>query len=79
MRIVRAEEGWSVAVYDVYPRPLPAAQRSKAFTLFERVAGGDGIGLATVQKVAERHAATVTLEPVAEGGHEVVLTLPWVV
>jgi len=78
VRIARGDNGWTVAVFDICPRALPAAQCVKAFELFERVAGGDGIGLAIVQKVAERHGAKVTLEPVTTGGHEVVLTLPWV-
>jgi len=77
VRIAASEAGWTVTVHDICPRPLPAAQCAKAFALFERVAGGDGIGLAIVHKVAERHGASVVLSPVAAGGHEVVLTLPW--
>lgn len=78
VRIARGELGWTVSVADVLPKPaLSATQCVKAFALFERIAGGDGIGLAIVQKVAERHGATATLQPAAEGGHEVVLTLPW--
>ncbi len=77
VRIARSESGWSLAVSDVCPRSLPAAQRDKAFELFERMAGGDGIGLALVRTIAMRHGATVTLAPLASGGHEAVLTLPW--
>ncbi len=77
VRITRDVAGWSLVVSDVCPRMLPVAQRDKAFELFERVAGGDGIGFALVRTIAERHGATVKLAPLAEGGHEAVLTLPW--
>lgn len=77
VRIARAADGWLVGVSDVCPKALPALQLGRAFGLFERVAGGDGIGLALVAKVAERHQARVELVPLATGGNEVVLTLPW--
>lgn len=77
VRVERAPDGWRVAVSDVCPKALPASQLTRAFSLFERVAGGDGIGLALVAKVAERHQARVELAPLPTGGHEVVLTWPW--
>lgn len=77
VRLERGGEGCTLSVSDVAPMTLPAAQRPKAFDLFERVAGGDGLGLAIVQKVAERHGLEARLEPLAEGGHAARLTWPW--
>jgi signal transduction histidine kinase len=67
--------GWIISVSDVLTRVLPPAQRAKAFDLFEKVAG-DGLELALVHKVAERHGASVTLQPIADGGNAVLLTWP---
>jgi len=77
LALSRGEVGWTLSVADVAPAAIPAAQRGKAFDLFERVAGGDGIGLALVQKVAERHGLQARLEPLADGGHAALLTWPW--
>ncbi len=74
----RTPEGWALSVYDVFARPIPESHHERVFDLFEKVGGGDGVGLAFVKKVAERHGASVRLAPHAAGGHEVVLTLPWV-
>lgn len=77
VRLARSEAGWSLAVSDVCPRSLPPAQLERCFELFERMAGGDGVGLALVRTIAERHGATVKLAPLASGGHEAVMTLPF--
>ena len=72
----RDDAGWVLAVHDVQPREIPASHRAKVFDLFERLGGGDGVALATVRKIIERHGFGIALEPRDEG-HAVRLTFPW--
>jgi signal transduction histidine kinase len=69
-------DAWTFAVRDHSPRTFPRAQLDRAFRLFERLMGGDGLALAYVAKVAERHGGQVAATPHPDGGHELTLTLP---
>ncbi len=59
---------------------IPAAEREHAFDRFHRRASaaeeGCGLGLAIVQVIAERHAASVSLEDAPQGGLRVTVRFP---
>lgn len=61
--------GFALTVRDLADKTLPPTHRARAFMLFERAAGGTGVELAVVAKVAERHHGQVGLEVHPEGGH----------
>jgi two-component system OmpR family sensor kinase len=71
--------GTRLAVVDTGPG-IPAADRDRAFDRFYRRAhtgeSGTGLGLAIVKAIADRHRATVTLEPAAGGGLRVLVAFP---
>lgn len=69
-------DAWTLALRDHAPRTYPKAQLDRAFRLFERLMGGDGLALAYVAKVAERHGGQVAATPHPDGGHELTFTLP---
>ncbi|MFD2249517.1 signal transduction histidine kinase [Pseudochelatococcus lubricantis] len=61
---------------------IPEAERERIFEPFYRpaghgeAAGGWGIGLALVRKIADRHGASVRLETPDDGGTRIVVTFP---
>src|SRR6202007_1792993 len=59
---------------------IPAAQQAKVFLAFQRLhpeaAPGEGIGLALVRRVAERHGGKVWLASAAGEGSTFFVTLP---
>jgi len=71
--------GARLAVTDSGPG-IPAADRERAFDRFYRRVhtgeSGTGLGLAIVKAIADRHRATVTLEPAVSGGLRVVVAFP---
>jgi signal transduction histidine kinase len=76
VEVLPTGHGFVLGVRDLADKTLPPTHRSRAFVLFERAAGGTGVELAVVAKVAERHGGEVTLEPHPEGGHLYRLDLP---
>ena len=68
--------GWAIRVRDFAERTLPPSHRARALNLFERAAGGTGVQLAVVAKVAERHGGLARLEAHPERGHWICLELP---
>ncbi|WP_432497826.1 ATP-binding protein [Kineococcus auxinigenes] len=72
-------EGWSVAVAD-NGIGIPPEQRRSVFAMFaqvDRTAGtGHGIGLATCQRIVERHGGRIWVEETPGGGTTVRFTLP---
>lgn len=76
VEVVAQGHGFALGVRDLADKTLPPTHRARAFMLFERAAGGTGVELAVVAKVAERHHARVGLDPHPEGGHFYWLELP---
>lgn len=68
--------GWAIRVRDFAERTLPPSHRARALDLFERAAGGTGVQLAIVAKVAERHGGIARLEAHPDKGHWICLELP---
>jgi signal transduction histidine kinase len=77
----RREGGdWAIVVAD-HGIGIPADQRQHVFQMFHRLHGldayeGAGMGLAIVERIAERHHGHVRIEDTPGGGTTVVLTLP---
>jgi PAS domain S-box-containing protein len=75
----RAAEGSmvSLCVDDDGPG-IPPAQRERALELFGAgvASAGVGVGLATCQRIVERHGGSLELDDAPEGGLRVRLTLP---
>lgn len=76
VEVIAQGHGFALGVRDLADKALPPTHRARAFTLFERAAGGTGVELAVVAKVAERHEGRVGLDLHPEGGHLYWLELP---
>lgn len=74
--VVAHASGWSLTVRDHAFKQLPATYRACAYELFERAAGGTGVQLAVVAKVAQRLGGKTRLEAHPDGGHLFSLDLP---
>jgi signal transduction histidine kinase len=57
-------------------RGIPASQLPKVFAAFYRPQGGDGVALALVRRIVERHGGRLWVESVEGGGSTFYLTLP---
>jgi two-component system OmpR family sensor kinase/two-component system sensor histidine kinase QseC len=79
VEVSASETGERLVVTDTGPG-IPAADRERAFDRFYRRVhtgeSGTGLGLAIVKAIADRHRATVTLEPGTGGGLRVVVAFP---
>lgn len=80
---LRTTEGRAVLWVDDDGPGVPVADRSRVFERFsrlsggrERDAGGAGLGLAVVQRVAVRHGGGVEITDAATGGARFVVDLP---
>ncbi|MDP9432636.1 MAG: ATP-binding protein [Actinomycetota bacterium] len=73
------QAGWAIAVRD-NGAGIPPEQRARVFTMFTKVdptaADGHGIGLATCQRIVERHGGRIWIEDSSGGGTTVTFTLP---
>jgi signal transduction histidine kinase len=71
--------GWEFAVADNGPG-IPAEQRERVFGMFARVpgrvTGGYGIGLATCQRIVERHGGRIWADETPGGGATIRFVLP---
>jgi signal transduction histidine kinase len=71
--------GWQFRVAD-NGTGIPEEHRQRVFRVFERVEGtgraGHGIGLATCQRIVDRHGGRIWAEHTPGGGTTVVFTLP---
>jgi signal transduction histidine kinase len=77
----RAEGRWIVYRIDDTGPGIPPEQREKVFELFYRYGtehdvAGDGIGLAQVKKILERHGGSVRADEAPGGGTRIELRLP---
>ncbi|GAA4960616.1 ATP-binding protein [Kineococcus glutinatus] len=72
-------DGWAVAVAD-NGIGIPPEQREAVFAMFAQVdptaRSGHGIGLATCQRIVERHGGRIWVEETPGGGTTVRFTLP---
>ncbi|MGV6875790.1 sensor histidine kinase [Pseudochelatococcus sp. B33] len=81
VEVRRGDRTAEFAVRDHGPG-IPEAERERVFELFYRpaghgeAAGGWGLGLALVRKIADRHRASVRLETPDDGGTRFVVTFP---
>jgi signal transduction histidine kinase len=79
VRADRCSDGWTVRVVD-NGRGIPPAQRGRAFAMYARVdshdESGHGIGLATCQRIVERHGGRIWAEETPGGGLTVCCFLP---
>jgi signal transduction histidine kinase len=80
--VVRGEDDVTIVVDDDGPG-VPADQRARVFERFARIDegrsradGGVGIGLALVQRIADRHHGSVTVDDSPLGGARFSLRLP---
>lgn len=79
---VRRTDGTAELVVRDHGPGIPETERERVFELFYRpaghgeAAGGWGLGLALVRKIADRHGANVRLETPADGGTRFVVTFP---
>ncbi len=74
----RRGDDWCISVLDNGPGIAPE-HRSRIFQPFERVAGrsaGYGLGLATCQRLVERHGGRIGVEPTRDRGTRFWFTLP---
>ncbi|RZS91019.1 GAF domain-containing protein [Motilibacter rhizosphaerae] len=81
----RTPAGWTFRVAD-NGRGIPADDRQRVFGMFAtaagsgrpggRTPGGFGIGLATCQRIVERHGGTIWAEETPGGGATLAFTLP---
>lgn len=75
----KTERGVAVVVFDDRGPGVAPERREDAFHLFQRLtpkAGGSGVGLAVVRRVACLHGGEATLEEAPEGGLRFALRLP---
>jgi two-component system sensor histidine kinase QseC len=79
INIEEGDEGVRLSVADSGPG-IPEEERAKIFNRFYRLAGqnieGSGLGLSIVQRIAELHQATITLQRSRLGGLEVRIIFP---
>ena len=78
LEVAFTADGVSVTVDDAGPGVAPTVQ-ADLFAPFQRTgskAGGLGLGLSLVRRIADAHGGTVTYEDVPSGGARFVLTLP---
>jgi signal transduction histidine kinase len=75
----RAGARWTVSIADNGPG-IPADQRSHVFEMFAQVdpgaRTGHGVGLATCQRIVDRHGGRIGLSETPGGGTTVTFTLP---
>lgn len=75
----RGPDGWTLRVAD-NGRGTAAQQRERAFAMYARLDPdqdtGHGIGLATCQRIVERHGGQIWAEETADGGLTVCCFLP---
>jgi signal transduction histidine kinase len=57
-------------------RGIPASQMTRVFAAFYRPQGGDGVALALVRRIVERHGGRMWVESVEGSGSTFYLTLP---
>lgn len=57
-------------------RGIPAAQLPRVFAAFYRPQGGDGVALALVRRIVERHGGRLSVESVEGSGSTFSMTLP---
>ena len=75
-----AEQGW--AIYSITDNGIgiPPRQHKQVFQVFHRVepkrGGGDGLGLAIVQRILERHKGKIQLQSVPDEGSTFTIYLP---
>ncbi|PPK92101.1 phospho-acceptor domain-containing protein [Kineococcus xinjiangensis] len=73
------DDGWEFAVAD-NGRGIPAERREDVFGMFSMVRPGErtghGIGLATCQRIVERHGGRIWVDPAPATGTVVRFTLP---
>ncbi|MEV4703085.1 ATP-binding protein [Actinoplanes sp. NPDC049316] len=72
------DEQWQVHVTD-NGIGIPAAQRDRVFDMFAQVEAGNpgyGVGLATCQRIVERHGGRIWAGPAPGGGTTITFTLP---
>jgi signal transduction histidine kinase len=78
LRSERLDLSWRIAVID-NGTGIPASRRDEVFSMFSRLdpaVGGNGIGLATVQRAVENHGGRVGIEDAPGHGVEIWFALP---
>lgn len=76
--VVPAPEGWTLTVADNGPG-IPEGYRDRIFDMFmtvDRGGGGHGIGLATCQRIVDRHQGRIWATETPGGGASIHVTLP---
>ncbi len=79
----QAEKGWSIYSITDNGIGIPLRQQKSVFQVFHRVdpqrEGGDGLGLAIVQRILERHKGKIQLQSVPGRGSTFTIYLPRVI